>query len=137
VDTTPSTAAGRAGARLRSRPAGRRPAAAGTALLAVVLAAHLGRLSTAAPYLGLVAGCLVLLAVATTAWLWAAAGPGSRACACVLTSSLATGQALNALVGLPGATSLRPGIGGWGVVAVCTEVAVLVAVVSPGLRPKR
>lgn len=114
-----------------------RLAAGGSALLAGVLAAHLHRVAAAAPYLGLVASCLLLLALASAAWLWTAGSLASRACAAVLAGALATGQALNALVGLPGAASLHQGIGTWGLVAAAVEAFVLFAAVSSGLPTKR
>ena len=102
-----------------------------------MLAAHLHRVAAAAPYLGIVASCLLLLGFASAGWLWAGGSLAGRACAGVLAGALATGQVLNTLVGLPGAASLHQGIGAWGALAMAAEAFVLFAVVSSGLPTKR
>jgi len=114
-----------------------RLAALGALAMGVALAAKLPEVTGAAPYLGLVAAGLLVLAFGTVAWLWASESVASRMGVAGLAVALGTGQALNLAVGLPGAPSLHGGIGPLGLVALVAEAFVLAVVLAPGLRPKR
>ena len=111
--------------------------ALGAFVLGLVLAVKLSEVTAAAPYLGLVASGLLVLAFGSVAWLWATESLASRTAACVLAVAVATGQVLDAALGLPGAASLGEGIGPWGLVALGAEAFMLAVVLAPGLRPKR
>ncbi|MGZ4493315.1 MAG: hypothetical protein ACXVWU_01315 [Nocardioides sp.] len=138
MDTTPGTAAGRPEAPARGPGAGHhrvRTTALGTGVIAAALAANLPEVYAAAPYLGLLAGALLVLAVAATARLWCLGRVVCQTAACLLAVAVATGQLLNAVLGLPGAVSLGRGVGTWGIAALGAEALVLGTVLAPALVP--
>ena len=102
-------------------------------VLGAVLLVHCREVADEASYLGVLAGVLGLVGLASGVRLWLGCRCAAPICAVLLSAAVLTGQVLNLAVGLPGAPGLRSELGGTSAVLVVLEVALIGLVLAGGL----
>jgi hypothetical protein len=110
-----------------------RTAALTVLLVGVLFALNVDTVADAAGYLGIIAVGLVGVTAFAAVRLWFYARLSCKLVALSGISAACAGQLLNATVGLPGASSLRGPLGGWGMLALLLELLTLVLVLLDGL----